>query len=555
MEGIKKPPGTIFYPDSILYFNVHQGRGHLTKNSQHAPLEKIINAHRTHAQLSFSQPYNFDDLETYKDVFDNVHDLVHIIEPEGKVVYVNNSWRRLLGYTIDELKNTTIYSFVAPEDVARFRLYRENILHGKRHDEQITICLITKTGKRIYVEGFVSAKINDGKTIYTSGIFRDITRRLRDEAELRRIHTELEAREKNLQQILFYAPDAVIVIDRESIITHWSPKAEQVFGWSREEVIGKRLTELIIPEQYREAHEAGMKRYLTTGEAKVLDRSIEITAINKHKREFFVSLTISTTYQTDQVAFIAFIRDIDEQRRMQRELDEHREQLEASTKELEQFAYVASHDIKEPVRKIRMFAEKLKSNYAANIPNDAMTLVEKIDISVFRLSKIIDGVLAFASVKSENATNEKVNLIDVLESVQRDLDLIIEEKKAKVKYEQLPIISGSPFLIYQLFYNLVNNSLKFARAGINPLIQISASKLADKFCAEIRVEDNGIGFPQEHADRIFETFTRLNPRGTFDGTGLGLSICKSIVEKHKGSIRAVGKEGVGATFIIELPEP
>jgi PAS domain S-box-containing protein len=486
-------------------------------------------------------------------VFDNVHDLVHIIEPEGTIVYVNNSWRKLLGYNLEEIKHSTIYSFVAPEDTDRFRLYRENVINGKHHEEQITICLVTKAGKRIYVEGFVSAKRNNKQTIYTSGIFRDITRRLQNETELKRVYTELETREKNLQQILLYAPDAVIVIDHQSLITHWNPKAEQVFGWSRHEVIGKRLTELIIPEQYRAAHEAGMKRYLTTGEAKVLNQSIDITAIDKRKREFFVSLTISTTYQTDQVAFIAFIRDIDEQKQMQRELDQHRAQLEASNKELEHFAYVASHDIKEPVRKIRMFVEKLNSTHSGNIPKEAMTFIDKIDTSASRLSEIIDGVLALASIKSEKQTDERVDLSEVIESAKRDLDLIIEEKKAKIKYATLPIIRGSQFLIYQLFYNLISNSLKFARPGIHPLIQISAIGPTTELSTEITIEDNGIGFPQQYADRIFDTFTRLNPRGTFDGTGLGLSICKSIVEKHKGSIRAIGREGLGATFIIDLP--
>ena len=478
---------------------------------------------------------------------------MHIIEPGGNIVYVNNSWRKLLGYTIDEIKDKTIYSFVAPEDADRFRLYRENVLNGKHYDEQITICLVSKGGHRIHVEGFVSAKTRNDKTIYTSGIFRDITRRLQNETELKKVYTELEAREKNLEQILLYAPDAVIVIDQQSMITHWNPKAEQVFGWSNHEVLGKRLTQLIIPEQHREAHESGMRRYLTTGEARVLNQSIEITAIDKSKREFFVSLTISTTYQTGQVAFIAFIRDIDEQKRMQRELDEHRAKLEASNKELEQFAYVASHDIKEPVRKIRMFTERLNATYAANIPKEAMSLIQKIDGSVARLSEIIDGVLAFASVKSEKATDENVELVSIIESIQRDLDLIIEEKKGNIKYATLPIIRGSRFLIYQLFYNLISNSLKFARPGIHPLIEISARKATTDGCTEVSIEDNGIGFPQQYADHIFDTFTRLNPRGTFDGTGLGLSICKRVVEKHKGSIRAVGKEGVGATFIIELP--
>lgn len=500
------------------------------------------------------QSYIFNDLESYREFFDNVHDLVHIVEPDGKIVYVNNSWKRLLGYTLEEIRDKSIYSLVDPADRDRFIRYREQIVNGNGGYQEIIIALKSKSGEKIYVEGFVSPRTVNGKTIYTNGIFRDITARLRNEMQLKQVNAELKEREANLQRLLFNAPDAVIVIDTESNITYWNPKAEMIFGWSHREVIGKPLTQLIIPEKYKHVHEAGMKRYLETGEANVLGRTIEITAVNKHKKEFYVSLTISTTYQKGQVAFIAFIRDIDDEKRIQRELDQNRAQLEASNKELEQFAYVASHDMKEPVRKIRMFLERLRTEHAGNLLPNAETYINKIDGAASRLVEIVDGVLAYSSLKSEKAIIEDVDLTQIIRNVQKDLDIILEEKGGEIKCARLPTIEGSRFLLYQLFYNLINNSLKFSRPGVSPVIEITANKDVRSSFVRITVKDNGIGFPQEYAEKIFDSFTRLNPKTQFEGTGLGLSICKTIVEKHNGSITAYGKENSGATFIIQLPE-
>ena len=147
-----------------------------------------------------------------------------------------------------------------------------------------------------------------------------------------------------------------------------------------------------------------------------------------------------------------------------------------------------------------------------------------------------------------------------MQQVQTDLELTINEKKGQVIFDKkLPVIKGAPFLIYQLFYNLISNSLKFSKPGITPVIKIEASKSIELFNKDqkftrISVSDNGIGFSNEQADNIFKKFSRLNPRNVYEGTGLGLSLCKSIVEKHQGFIQATGKLNEGATFSIFFPE-
>jgi two-component system, LuxR family, sensor kinase FixL len=514
--------------------------------------------------LSNLKQHIVDKVETYKDLFDNAHDLIHIVDPDGTIIYVNNAWTKILGYTQEEMQGKSIYSVVDHTDRDRFAQYRNAIVSGTEQEAEVVIRLLTKTGNIIYAEGFVSSKIIDGVTLYTRGIFRDITARLQNEAQLKSVLEKLKERESNLQQLLFHAPDAIIVVDTQSIIRYWNPKAEQVFGWTFNEVSGKPLTQVVIRPQYREAHTIGMKRYLATGEQHVLNRTIEIKALKKGDTEFFVALTISPTIQNGEPALIAFIRDIDQQKKDEQELEQKRIQLEASNRQLEQFAHVASHDMKEPVRKIMMFTDRLNADAGSSLSVNSRNFLQKIQKAAKRLTQMVDGVLTYSSLKAETLIAERINLTDVVKDVEADLELLFQRHRAILKYSDLPVIEGAPFLIHQLLYNLINNSLKFSRTDIDPVIEVSAKKLSpletkayglnDTISyVKIIVSDNGIGFRQEYAEKIFQSFTRLNPKDRFEGTGLGLALCKMIVEKHGGIIQAFGSENDGAEFHLVLP--
>jgi PAS domain S-box-containing protein len=514
--------------------------------------------------LDNTQQQFFESSETFKDLFDNAHDLIHIVRLDGTLLYVNSAWLRLLEYSQEEVKGMSIYDFVDEPDRSRFIKYRNDIIGGGSDLKELVVRFVTRSGEKVDLEGFVSVKLHENKPQYTRGIFRDITSKLKNEAQLIKINEELKEREANLQRLLHYAPDAVIVVNAESIITYWNPKAEEIFGWTDKEVLDKTLTDIIIPYQYRKRHDEGMKRYLATGEARVLNRTIEITALRKEGEEFFISLTISTTHQKGEIAFIAFIRDIDEQKRNALELEEKKKELEISNQELEQFAHVASHDMKEPIRKISMFSERLKSDSSSTLSAKAENYLDKVLNAALRLTKMVDGVLSYSTLKAEELLIEEVDLNEIVKSVLNDLELIIEEKQASIKYAELPVLKGSDFLLYQLFYNLINNALKFSKAGIPPVITVTTNDLSehdfetfslDKASqyVEITVEDNGIGFGQENAEMIFKTFFRLHSKDKYEGTGLGLALCKHIVDKHQGFITAVGKEGAGARFTIILP--
>jgi PAS domain S-box-containing protein len=499
-------------------------------------------------ELAFQSPEN---IETFKDLFDSAHDLIHLAYPDGTLMYVNHAWEKLLELSEDEVKGKSIYSFVVKEDLQRFRNYRESVLNGSQNEQEISIAFLTKSGRTVYVQGFISARFQDGTALHTRGIFRDITVRLQNEAALKRMNAELQEREFNLVQLLLHAPDAVIVIDAESVINYWNPKAEQTFGWKSEEVLGGKLTTTIIPPQYREAHENGMRRFLSTGEARMLNRTVDVSALHRTGREFYISLTISTVQQKGKTAFIAFIRDIDRQKRNELELEKKRNELEQSNRELQQFAHAASHDMKEPLRKVLLFVDMLRKE-PKSLPDSSKTYLNKIGTSASRLADIVDGILAYSSISASEPDFEQVDLNEVLKTVLSDLEVLIQEKKAEIIYHDLPLVWGASFLLCQLFFNLIINSLKFSKPAIPSVVEIYGRNNGDRF-VQVIIRDNGIGFDKEDAEKIFNKFLRLHPKHEYDGTGLGLALCKTIVEKHGGSIEATGEAGRGATFTVSLP--
>jgi light-regulated signal transduction histidine kinase (bacteriophytochrome) len=231
-------------------------------------------------------------------------------------------------------------------------------------------------------------------------------------------------------------------------------------------------------------------------------------------------------------------------------------QLHRSNEDLQQFAHVASHDLKEPVRKIKTFSLKLQEEYQNLLADRGNTFINKIIQSTDRIYSMIDGVLSYSALPSIAVPFEYVDLENTIKTIESDLEVLISEKKATIAYANLPTVKGISPLLHQLFYNLINNSLKFSKADRPPFINITAGELqnAGKFYHKIQLSDNGIGFDASYGEQIFQTFFRLNSKDKYEGTGLGLALCQKIVERHQGIISAYGEKDNGAQFTILLPK-
>lgn len=251
--------------------------------------------------------------------------------------------------------------------------------------------------------------------------------------------------------------------------------------------------------------------------------------------------------------------DIHEQKNITEKLEglvaDRTKELQRSNEDLQQFAHVASHDLKEPVRKIKTFTSRLEDHLRSELDDVSKRYIDRIHVATDRMFSMIDGVLAYSKINADLQKPTVVDLNEVIHNIEIDLEVALQKTGGKIEYHHLPTLEGALVLLYQLFYNLINNSIKFTIQGVAPHINIVSEIVEenDSSFAKITLQDNGIGFDPNQGNKIFETFTRLNSKDSYEGTGLGLSLCKKIVERHGGTITAIGNPAQGATFIITLP--
>ncbi|MBU2869629.1 sensor histidine kinase [Colwellia sp. E2M01] len=238
-----------------------------------------------------------------------------------------------------------------------------------------------------------------------------------------------------------------------------------------------------------------------------------------------------------------------------KELTLYSDELSRSNRELEDFAFVASHDLQEPLRKIRAFGDRLNINYSALLDEKGADYINRMGNAAERMSNLINDLLEFSRISTRGKPFIQMSLQEVIDNTLDDLEISIDESNAKIIMDQLPTMNADPSQMHHLFLNLISNAIKFRKVEVTPVINIRyvQEKIAEDLYHIITVEDNGIGFEQTFADKIFLPFQRLHARTEYKGTGIGLAICRRIVERHGGNISATAKQGDGALFRIEIP--
>ena len=256
---------------------------------------------------------------------------------------------------------------------------------------------------------------------------------------------------------------------------------------------------------------------------------------------------------------IATYQDITDLETTTEMMVEYTKKLERSNRELVDFAYVASHDLQEPLRKIEAFGDRLVKKYISVLPEEGQMFVGRMQSAANRMRQLINDLLSYSRVTTAAAPMQTVALNDVLSGVLSDLQIRIEETGATIEVGELPKIEADPMQMRQLFQNLIGNAIKFRKKDVDPVVRITAEFIVTQDLAvpgravTIKVADNGIGFEQQFKDQIFVIFQRLHSRNEYEGTGIGLATCRKIVERHQGLIDAIGIQGEGSTFLITLP--
>lgn len=387
----------------------------------------------------------------------------------------------------------------------------------------------------------------DGISVF----FNEITQQKETEQAL------LRSQEKT-QMIIDSALDAIICIDIDSRIIEWNPRAELIFGWQKTEALGRTVTETIIPEAYRTMHEEGMKRFLRTGDGPVLNRFFEISALRRDGSAFPIEITIAPIIRKDDRFFCAFIRDITPRKKAEEELQqlnltlkEQAAALAASNIELEQFAFLASHDLQEPLRTISGFIAYLKERHREISGDKTEKALDMIFDSSERMRILIKDLLDYSRI----GKNRQIKIVDcniILRQVLTDLGKIIEDSGATISSDPLPILPGYPTELKLLFQNLISNSLKFSQKDTPPATRITVQQQKEGFW-EFSIQDNGIGIDETNHQKIFDIFKRLHPQSVYQGSGIGLAHCRKIVEVHGGKIWVESALGKGSTFHFTLP--
>lgn len=427
---------------------------------------------------------------------------------------------------------------------------------GGHYDIEYTIIHpLTKNERIVKAKGKV--RFNDEKIAYRfNGTLHDIT----DQTISQKKMEEAETRVRNTAESLQLALDAGRLGSYEFIVKtgeiYCTKQCKENFGLAETDFLNiEKLFTLIVPDDRASVKEAIHKAIAAH---EIYNASYRVLLPDGALRWIKASGKPVYNELNEALKITGITLDITEQKifaeELSKQVKERTMELHRSNEDLLQFAHVASHDLKEPVRKVKTFSNRLQDEFGELLPEKGRVYLDKVKHATDRMFSMIEGVLRYASLNPEQ-TVEKIDLNDVITNIETDLEVLIHQKNGVLKKAILPVIDGTPVLIYQLFYNLINNSLKFSKPDQQAVITISSavSKKDGQYLADITIEDNGIGFEQHYAEQIFNAFARLNAKDKYEGTGLGLVLCKRITAIHHGTITANGVKNEGATFKISLP--
>ncbi len=495
-------------------------------------------------------------------------------DEQGRYVYLNSSFEKRFNVQLVNWKGKTDVEIHQAEFA---KVFRDNDLRVLATGEPLLDVehMLEADGSNSYWSSFKFCYQDSEGNRYVGGIGYDITKQRIAEKASQQAREQLELTFRNV-------PTGIMLFNQQRQLVFVNRKGTEFTGFRSVENADKELTlqdirdlnarqyvmytedgKLLTPDnspvqkvfQHRESN-YGIYRLVRKDDGSQQWINYVCTPVLSDKGE--VELVIATitdiTLQKEAEQLV-----LQEQRHSAEKLEQlvalRTRELQESNEGLQQFAHVASHDLKEPVRKVKVFGSRIREEFGEVLPERARLYLDKMEAAADRMFTMIDGVLQYSSLQALPDMWTEIDLNLLMRSIESDLEVLIQQKHAEIRVAPLPTIQGISLMVYQLFYNLVNNALKFAHKDAAPVVEVSAENLLLENVPyyRIRVSDNGIGFEAGEAERIFQTFARLHPKDMYDGTGLGLSLCRKIVERHEGTITAASEPGKGSVFIVTLP--
>ena len=467
-------------------------------------------------------------------IMDNTSAVIFVKGVDGRYLLVNRQYEGLFHVTREEMAGKRDEDIFPPELAHVLQENDQKAIEagGPLQFEEI---VLHDDGLHTYVSVKFPLFDAAGAVSALCGIAMDITDRKRSEERVRE-------RESRLRAILDNAVEGIITVGEDGLIQSFNTAAVQMFGYEPEEVMGKNVM-VLMGETYHAAHDSGVRRFLETGERQVIGRRTEVHGLHKDGTVFPIELAVSETLVAGGRLFTGMVHDIAVRKQAE-------EDLLRSNESLEQFAYVASHDLKEPLRMVTSYLQLLERRYAGKLDAEAREFIGFAVDGATRMRLLIDDLLDYSRVGTRGKPLAATDSAAVLRRVCEDLKLAIEEAGASVTHDEtLPRVLADESQVAQVFQNLIANSLKF-RGADAPLVHVGARREMGRWI--FSVKDNGIGIHEKFFERIFVIFQRLHGHEQYEGTGIGLAVCKKIIERHEGRLWVESQPGHGATFFFTL---
>ena len=477
--------------------------------------------------------------ERYRMLLDGIQNYaIFSMDPRGQILSWNVGAERIKGYSADQIIGRNFSCFFAPADIERGR--PEEILRiaaaSGRHEEQGM--RVRRNGSRFLAN-----------VVFTA--LRDAAGNLRGFSEFSHDLSESQESEARYRGLLEAAPDAMVVVNQAGEIVLLNVRAEKELGYSRDELVGQKVKN-IIPEGFAERIIADGTRSAAEALAQQIGTGIELVGRRKDGSEFPIEIMLSPLESADGILVTAAIRDITERKESDEHLAKTVEELKRSNDDLQQFAYVSSHDLQEPLRMVSSYTQLLAKRYKGRLDSDADEFIAFAVDGCNRMQGLIQDLLAYSRAGTIEKKLREVHSENALQKALINLRAAIKQSGAVVTHDTLPAITTDETQFTQIFQNLVGNAIKYRRAE-DPRVHVSAAR-NDSNEWTFSVRDNGLGIDPQYFERIFVLFQRLHGRDEFEGTGIGLAVCKRIVERLRGRIWVESQLEKGSTFYFTLPD-
>ena len=533
---------------------------------------------RTEELSSMTQQLKASE-ELYHKMTAEVEDYaIILLSKNGIIENWNKGAEKIKGYKEDEVRGKHFQIFYPKEDREAGlpgKLIAEAASKGKANHEGWRV---RKDGSRFWGNISITALHGErGDIIGFVKVTRDLTERRNQEVNIQQLNEDLkkknellrQSEEKYARMVAEVEDYVIILLDVNGTIENWNKGAQKIKGYTSEQVVGKHFS-IFYPEEDRKK---GLPESILAQAAKDGKALHEGWRLRRDGTSFWGSVVMTALHDENGrvIGFTKVTRDLTEKKQSEekllatwRALEQKNRELERINEELSSFAYISSHDLQEPLRKIRTFSDRILDLEYANLSERGKDYFRRMQGGAARMQKLIQDILAYSRTTTSERKLEVTDLNDLLLHAKGELEVMIHDKNAVIESDTLPTIKVIPFQMQQLFNNLLNNALKFSKKDVHPHVIIRSETVDAKnfdglsavpvkeYCHLI-FQDNGIGFEHEYSRKIFEVFQRLHGRTEYDGTGIGLAICKKIVENHHGFITADGEPGQGATFHIYLP--